>query len=145
MTNESRIKPPMWFWVVSIIALLWNLMGAYAYLIDAYTSIEDLEAMTQAQRELYESRPAWVTGAFAIAVWAGVLGCIALLIKKKWARPVLLISLIGVIGHQVYMFFLSNTFEVMGSESMGLPIAVLVIAIGLVYFAKIAQKKGWLT
>lgn len=135
----------MWFWIVSIIALLWNLMGAYAYVIDAYTSIEDLEAMTQAQRELYESRPAWATGAFAIAVWAGVLGCIALLIKKKWARPVLLISLIGVIGQQLYMFFLSNTLEVMGSESLGLPIAVLIIAIGLVYFAKIAQKKSWIT
>lgn len=145
MENISRIKPPVWFWVISVIALLWNLMGAYAYLVDAYTSIEDLEAMTQTQRELYESRPSWAIGAFAIAVWGGVLGSIALLLRKKWARPVLLISLLGVIANQIYMFFLSNTFEVYGSTEMGLQIFVLIISIALVYFAGIAQKKGWLT
>lgn len=145
MENSSTIKPPLWFWIVSVIALLWNLMGAYAYLVDAYMSIEDLEAMTQSQRELYESRPAWVTAAFAIAVWGGVLGCIGLLLKKKWARPVLLISLFGVIGQQVFNFFLSNTFEVYGSEAMYAPIVILVISIALVYFARIAQGKGWLS
>ncbi len=145
MTSETMTKPPTWFWVVSILALLWNLAGVGAYLMDAFMPVEALEAMTQEQRELHESRPPWVTGAYAIAVWGGVLGCIALLLRKKWARPVLLISLIGVIGHQIYMYFLSNTFEVMGSGSMALPMLVLIISVGLVYFARMAHNKGWLS
>ncbi|MBM1107081.1 hypothetical protein JQC67_13090 [Aurantibacter crassamenti] len=145
MENTSRIRPPVWFWVISVIALLWNLMGVFAYLADAYISVEDLTAMTQAQRELHESRPAWVTAAYAIAVWGGVLGCILLLLRKKIARPIILISLLGVIAQQVYIAFLSNTFEIYGSEALWLPIVILIFAVALVIFAKLAHSKNWLT
>lgn len=141
MENISKIKPPLWFWVVSVLALLWNLMGVSAYLADKYGLIE----LTPAQQELSDLAPTWTTAAYAIAVWAGALGCIALLLRKKWARPVLLISLLGVIANQLYMFFLSNTFEVYGSTEMVLQILVLIIGIALVYFAGIAQKRGWLS
>jgi len=141
MENTPRIKPPAWFWVVSVLALLWNLMGVSAYIVDKYGLME----LTTAQQELADLAPTWSTAAYALAVWGGALGTIALLLRKKWARPVLLISLLGVIANQIYMFFLSNTFEVYGSTEMGLQIFVLIISIALVYFAGIAQKKGWLT
>ena len=98
MSADSTNKPPVWFWVVSVLALIWNIIGVMSYLAQAYTSVEDLEKMTQAQRELFESQPAWVTGAFAIAVFGGTLGCIALLLRKKWAKPILIISLLGIGG-----------------------------------------------
>ncbi len=145
MTNKNTVKPPVWFWVVSGLALVWNIMGVLAYLGQAYMSIENLEKMSQAERLLFESQPAWVTGAFAIAVWGGALGCIALLLRKKWAKPVLLISLIGILGQMTYMFFLSNTFEVVGSEKMGMPIMIIVVGIALVFFAKSSQNKGWIS
>ena len=91
----TSVKPPVWFWVVSIIALVWNLMGVAAYLMDAYMSIEQLEAMSQEMRELYEGRPAWVTAAFAIAVFAGFIGSIGLLLRKKWAKRCLFFPLLG--------------------------------------------------
>jgi len=137
-------KPPVWFWVVSVLALLWNLMGVGAYLNDAFMSVDDLALLTQDQRLLYESTPAWVTGAFAIAVWGGLLGSIALLIRKKWAGTVLLISLIGALAQNVYLFFLSNTFEIMGAEAMYLSITVILIGILLVLFAKWARKKKYI-
>ncbi len=145
MTDNGITKPPVWFWVVSAVALLWNIMGALAYLSQAYMSIEDLEKMSQAERLLHESQPAWVTGAYAIAVWGGVLGCIALLLRKKWARPVLLVSLIGILGHMVYLFFMSNTFEVVGSDKMVMPIIIIIIGVCLVLFAKSSQNKGWIS
>ncbi|MRH99382.1 hypothetical protein GH721_02455 [Kriegella sp. EG-1] len=144
MENTSIVKPPLWFWIISVIALLWNLMGVGAYLADAFMSIEDLEALTQAQRELHESQPAWVTACYATAVWAGTLGCIFLLMRKKWARPVLLVSLLGVIGQQIYMKFLSNTYEVYGGAAMLLPIMVIIIAVALVFFARLSESKHWL-
>jgi len=137
-------KPPVWFWIVSVLALLWNLMGVSAYLSDAYMSVEDIGEMTQDYRALYESRPAWVTGAYAIAVWGGALASIGLLIRKKWARTLFLISLIGIIAQQVYQFFLSNTFEVLGSEAVFLPVAVVIIGTLLLLFAKWSEKKGYI-
>ncbi len=142
MTN---VKPPTWFWIVSVLALLWNLMGVAAYLADAFMSVEALGEMSQEMRELYEGRPAWVTAAYAIAVWFGALGCIALLLRKKWAVPVFLISLIGIVGQQIYNFFLSNTFEVVGSGAMFLPIMVVIIGVALWLFARSSVAKNWIS
>ena len=144
MTKDQEINPPKWFWIVSVLALLWNIMGVMAYLKDAFMSVEDLEKLTQAERLLYESQPAWATAAFAIAVWGGTLGCIALLLRKKWARPVFLISLIGIVVQLVYAFFLSNSFEVYGPGAVAMPIIVALIGILLVFFSGKAQNKGWI-
>ena len=144
MTN-SRNKPPMWFWIVSVLALLWNLAGAMAYLGQAYMSVETLAQMSDAERLLYESQPAWVTAAFAIAVWGGSLGCIALLLKKKWAKPIFSISLLGIVAQLSHSFFMSNSFEVYGSGAMVMPIMILIVGIALVYFTNSALKKGWLS
>lgn len=38
--------------------------------------------MTPAQLKLLDETPAWVTAAFAIAVFGGFLGCIGLFLKK---------------------------------------------------------------
>lgn len=144
MTTNLK-KPPIWFWVVSVLALLWNLLGVGAYLNDAFMSVEDLGKLTQDHRLLYESKPAWVTGAYAIAVWGGAIGCIALLMRKKWARTLLLISLMGILAQKVYQFFMSNTYEVLGSTAMFLPILVILIGISLVWFAKRAEKNGYMS
>lgn len=144
MTTKIRVKPPTWFWIVSALALLWNLVGVGAYMSQAYMSIEDLEKMSQAERLLFESQPAWATGAFALAVWGGALGCIALLLRKSWAVPVLGISLIGIVVQMVYSFFLSNSFEVYGLGAMVMPIMVLVIGVGLILFARKVSAKNWL-
>lgn len=45
-------------------------MGVIAYPGLAYMS-EDLEKMSQAERILLASQPAWATGTFAKAVWGG--------------------------------------------------------------------------
>ena len=120
-------------------------MGVAAYLGDAYTSVEQLEQMTQAQRELFEGRPAWVTAAFAIAVFAGAIGSVALLIRKKWAKPVLTLSLIAAIAQFIYNTFMTNTIEVMGNQAIIFPILVLGIGLYLIFFAKKGIQNGWLS
>ena len=144
MTTETRIKPPVWFWVVGVLALLWNLSGVVAYLDQAFMSDMDLGKLPDAERMLHESEPAWVTGAFALAVWGGALGCIALLLRKKWAVPVFVISLVGILAQMSYAFFMSNSFEVYGPGAMIMPIMVIIIGIALVFFAKKATAKQWL-
>ncbi len=146
MTNNVTTKPPAWFWVVSVVALLWNLLGAMAYLAEAFITDEMKAAMPADQLELMENTPAWATAAFAIAVWGGVLGCIGLLLRKKWARPVLVVSLLGILVQMSYFFFMTNAAEVYGAaQGVIMPVLFILIAVGLVLFAKTAQKKGWIS
>lgn len=145
MNDKSTVKPPIWFWIISVIALLWNLMGVSAYLTEAFMSDEVFSTLPEAQQMLYESRPSWVTAAFAIAVWSGLIGCIALLLKKKWTTAIFVLSLFGILLQQLYHFFLSNTFEVMGTSAMLLPILIVIFGVALIIFANYATKKKWLS
>ena len=146
MTKSVTIKPPAWFWIVSVVALLWNLLGAMAYLAQAFITDEGKGMLPADQLELLENTPAWATAAFAIAVWGGVLGCIGLLVRKKWARPVLLVSLLGILVQMSYAFFMTNATEVYGTaQGVVMPLLLIVIGIGLVLFAKSSQNKGWIS
>jgi peptidoglycan/LPS O-acetylase OafA/YrhL len=145
MTENSSSKPPIWFWVVSVIALIWNLMGVMAYLGQAYMSDDVLNALPEAEQALYRDTPAWATASFAIAVWGGALGCLFLLLRKRWAKPVLLVSLIGIIVQMVYNIFISKASEVYGPGGAIMPIIVIVIGIFLVWFSKKSHREGWIS
>ncbi|MFT5736104.1 MAG: hypothetical protein ACI9SG_000444 [Maribacter sp.] len=144
MTTTTNLKPPAWFWVVSALGLGWNIMGAVAYLGQAYMPIESLEQMSQAERLLFETQPVWVTAAFAVAVWGGTLGCLLLLFQKKWAKPVLLISLIGILTQMSHSFFMSDAFDVYGAAGLVMQIMVVLIGVLLLFIARKAISKAWL-
>lgn len=146
MTSTIKSKPPVWFWIVSIVALLWNIMGVKAYLDDAYGKDEAMATLSEAQRVIFETQPTWLTAAFALAVFGGALGCIALLLKKKWAWSLFLISLIAASARTVYYFFMTNSTEVFDVVAGTiLPIVVIVIAGFLLIFSKIAKDRNWIS
>ncbi|MGI9551733.1 MAG: hypothetical protein ACR2MT_11065 [Aurantibacter sp.] len=146
MTNEIKIKPPAWFWVVSVLALVWNIMGAMAYLGSVYMTDETKAEMTTEQLSLMEAAPAWATAAFAIAVWGGLLGCVALILRKKWARPVLMISLLGILVQMAHWFFMTNGTELYDQvQGVIMPLLVIIIGIALVYLARVAHNRGWIS
>jgi len=146
MTFDLKTKPPMWFWIVSVIALLWNIMGVIAYLSDAYLKEETMAALTDAQRTIFETQPTWLTAAYALGVFLGALGCIGLLLKKKWAAPLFVISFIAVLARTFYYFFMTNATEVFDVlEGIVLPIVVIVIAGLLIIFTKIAKDRNWIS
>ena len=122
--------PPRWYKPIAGAALLWNLIGASAYLTDVTTSPDAVAKMTEAQRAMYESRPAWFVAAYACAVWFGVGGSLGLLLRKRWATPLLLVSLLGLMAQDVALFSrpeVQADATVMGLQGMVLVIAVLLL------------------
>ena len=143
MTNST--KPSSSFWVISIIALLWNLMGVVAYLGQAFLT-DDMKAMIpEDQLAIIENTPAWATAAFALAVWFGLLGAILLLTKKKIAKTVFLISLIGILVQLVYNFTMTNALEVYGTSGLIQPILTVGIGVFLVWYSKKCADDGILS
>lgn len=144
--NTKTIKPPKWFWIVSVLALLWNVLGVKAYLDMAYMSDAMKSTLPADQLALIENTPAWVTAAFAIAVWGGLLGSMALLLRKKWAKSVLALSLLGIFFQMAHSFFMTNASEVYGPvQGLIIPIMVIAIGIGLLLFARLSDRKQWLS
>ena len=144
MTNSTN-KPNVGFWIIGVIALIWNLMGAMAYIVQAFMTDEMLTALPENEQALYANVPAWVTAAFAIAVFGGVLACILLLLRKKMASMVFVISLIAILLQMTYNLILSDASEVYGPGGMVMPIMVIFIGLFLVWYSKDTTKKGWLS
>lgn len=143
MTDKIN-KPTSAFWIIGAVALLWNIMGVVAYLGQAYMTDEVLKALPLTEQEYYNNLPAWVTASFAIAVFAGLLGCLGLLMRKKWATFLFVISLVAVIVQSAYNLFMQEFVEVSG-EKMIWPILVFLIATLLVFLSRKAAKEGWIS
>lgn len=146
MTTNIKTKPPVWFWIISIVGLLWNLIGVNEYISAAYARDEMMATYSEAQRAIFDGQPIWLTAAFALAVFGGTLGCIALFLRKKWATPLFWISLVAVSARTGYYFFMTNTTEVFDLlQGTILPIAVIVIAGLLLIYSKISKDRNWIS
>nr|BFF37598.1 hypothetical protein BACT7_24600 [Tenacibaculum mesophilum] len=143
MTDSN--KPTTLFWIIGIAALVWNGLGVMSYIGQAYMTDEVRAALPEAERALYENVPTWVTAAFAIAVFGGLLGSAFLLMRKKLARPMFLISLIAIVVQMSYNLFMSRAAEVYGPGSIIMPIMVIVIGVFLLMYSKKTIAKGWLS
>jgi hypothetical protein len=143
--TKSTNKPGIDFWIIGIVALLWNLSGVYFYLQQAYMTQEDLLALPLEQQPFYQNIPAWVTGAFAIAVFGGTLGCILLLMRKKLATTLFLVSLVGIIVQMIYNVFMSGAVEVLGTGVLVMPITVLLIGVFLLWYSRKKVAEGILS
>lgn len=140
--NENNI--PKWFWVVSSLALIWNLMGVMAFVQSMMMSPEALAELSEAKLELHKNTPTWANGAFAFAVIGGFLGSLLLLLKKKAALVVFIVSLIAILIQMYNAFFIMDSFSVFGPGGVIMPIMVIVIAILMIVFAKVSINKVWI-
>ncbi|NAS31824.1 hypothetical protein GTQ40_12625 [Flavobacteriaceae bacterium R38] len=142
---ETTNKPPKSFILIGILALLWNLIGVFFYLSSAYMPDEVFETFTQAQQDFMNNTPAWATAAFAIAVFAGTLGAIGLLLKKKWCITLFTLSLLAAIAQNVYGYILSNGYEVNGPSGLIVPTLVILIGLFLISYSRKAKANGWVS
>ena len=134
-----------WFWVIGVLALLWNLAGLSAFVMDMTISADALELMSEGQREQYANNPMWLKIVYGIATIGGTLASIALLMKKKWAVMLFLISFVAIIIQFAFGIFGSSVVEESGAVALILPITVIIIGGLLWYYAKNCDGKGWLS
>ncbi|MEO7043099.1 MAG: hypothetical protein ABI035_12620, partial [Gemmatimonadaceae bacterium] len=125
-------------------ALLWNLVGCLAFVSDLRLTPDDVAKLSQAQQALYNARASWATAATALAVIGGALGCVGLLLGKKWALPVLVASLIGLLVQDYGLFVVAGGAALSGQTALVLQGLVLLIAIGLILLSRKGIARGWL-
>lgn len=144
MTSYQR-KPTNLFWLISTLALIWNLIGIFNYLTQAFMTDEILAYLPQDQQLMYQEVPAWVTAAFAIAVFSGAIGALLLLLKKKIATTFFILSFIGIITQMSYGLLLDENTDSYGP--MGLLMPFMIISIGgyLIWYSKKATEYRWLS
>lgn len=140
--SSDLLKPPAMFWIIAAFGLLWNFAGVAAFIHDVF--FLDPETLETLQRDFYASRPSWALAAYGTAVFGGALGCVALLLRRSWALPMLLVCLAGILVQNYQGIFLGDAIKVFGPEGLILPFSVLGIALFLTWWASYSKRKGWL-
>ena len=82
---------------------------------------------------------------FGLAVTTGVLGAVALLMRRRIATTLFAVSLAAVLTQNLHGFVLTNGMQVMGPSAVGIALTVIVVGIGLLIYAGRAAKHGWIS
>ena len=136
---------PMSFRVVAVVALLWNLFGLFSFYTNVTATPAVIASRPEAQQQIAAATPRWVFVAFAIATIAGVLGSLGLLLGKRWAVPVLLLSLLAILVQFGSIYALTPTWVLTGIGGAILPLCIGAFGLFLWWYARKAAARGWLT
>lgn len=125
---------PAWYWIIAMLAVLWEGFGCYVYLSQTL--------MPEASREAgYATMAKWQWGVFAIAVWSGLIGAIGLLLRKGWAFVALLVSL----AFAAIQYGYEAATDGIPADAIPIAISVIIVGLLLVAFANHAKKRGWIS
>lgn len=141
---QAAHRPSSTYWIVAILMLAWNAMGVMAYIAQATMTPDALAALPPAERAAYAAIPAWVTAAYAFAVFGGFSGCLLLLVRSRWALLVLLLSLLGVLAQMTYVVLIAKAYATFGPRGLIMPALVIAGASFLLWYAGRAARRGWL-
>ena len=140
--NQTNVKTPVHLWIVGVLSILWNAMGAFDYAATQLRFESYMSQFTQQQLDYFYSFPAWMEAAWAIAVWCALLGSVFLLLRKSWAVALFGIAILGMLVSTVYNFVLSDGLAVMGTTGAIFTAVIWVIAILIFFYARAMQKRG---
>ncbi|WP_116364565.1 hypothetical protein [Parahaliea mediterranea] len=136
LTDSRASAAPWHLWVVGVVSLLWNAAGAFDFTMTQTRNAEYMSAFTPEQLDYFYGLPLWVLICWGIAVWGAVLGSILLLLRKRLAVAVFLVSLVGMVLTTVHSYVLSNGLEVMNDPfALWFSGAIFVVGLFLLIYA----------
>ena len=142
MTTET--KPPVWFWVVAILLLLWEAMGCYACGLQIKLGAAAMGPVDAWSLKYYAALPIWYNWIYGVATFGGLLGGLALLLRNRRASTLFWISFVAIIVMFGYAFAATDLIAHKGLGNV-LPFPLFIAAVGAVsiWFTGFAVRKSW--
>ena len=142
---DNQVTPgavvPAWYWIAAGLALLFEATGCFMYLAQVSA---DRATLPLDQRAIWDATPPWMVAAYAIAVWVGLAGAALLLMRRKLAVSLLLVSLLAVVVQFSGLFIVTQLRQTVPDTALAGPIAVLVGCYLIFHLARLASRRGWL-
>lgn len=146
MTMRGGIakKAPWHLWVVGVVAVLWNGIGAYDYVMTMVGGVDYLRqaGLSEALVAAFGAMPMWVSVAWPLAVWSAVLGSVLLLARSRWAFPVFVTSLIVYLANQVHHYGLSEIGALSGTSGLAIAATIALSLVFLIWYARMMTRRG---
>jgi hypothetical protein len=141
--NEQGAPQPIagWFKIAAIASILFMAIGCAGYVMDVTT---DPSTLPIDQRNLVMARPIWQVAAYAIAVWVGLLGSVLLLMRRKAAEPLLMVSLMAAAFTFLPYVTVPAIRDNITTNDIAFAVVILLITGTIWKFARRSRQRGWL-
>ena len=130
-----------WYMPAAVGSLLFMALGCIMYLMHIFA---DPAAMPLDQRAAYEAEPTWVNAAFAIAVWVGAAGALMLVLRRKYAEMLLMVSVAAVLVWLAGLLLVAGLRENMSANDLLVALIITAITWTIFWFARHSRMRGWL-
>ena len=142
---RTLVKPPVWFWVAGVLLLVWGLIGVGGFVADRMMTSEMVTKMSDYDRQLRASQPGWTVWAYGLATVTGLLGSLALLMRRRAAQPLYVASLVFVVVLFGYVLGATDIIAAKGfGPAAGLPIVIALLALFSIWLASLARRRRWI-
>ncbi len=136
----QKIKTPWWFWLVALLAVLWNYGGVMDFMMTHTQNQDYMANFTAAQQEYFYSFPLWANIAWAAGVFGAMLGSLLLLLRTRFAFHAFAISIGGMVVSFAYQFISDAPDDLYSFATIAFTVAIWVIAFLLLWFSLAMQK-----
>jgi hypothetical protein len=143
MTNAS-VKTPWHIWLVGLFAVLFNSIGVFDFVMSMLQGAKYLASagMTPDQIAHYQQMPSWMMFVWAAGVFGALLASTLLLLRRKQALLVFIVSLAAFLVSVLYTYVLTNGGDVMGRQ-MAITSAVIVgLLIFFSWYSRAMAQRG---
>ena len=138
-------KPSVWYWVICIVLFLWSLMGVVDFVMTQTHNEAYLASYPQEMLDYWFAFPFWVNLAWGVAVFGGLFGWGLMLLRRSWAVPLFILSLLGMIVTNIY-YFTTGGFA-MQAEHGGIvaqifTVVIILLSIFAIWYSRRARANG---
>jgi hypothetical protein len=142
MTEAYERQPiARWYMIGAIASVLFMALGCAVYVMHVTA---DPAALPLDQRAAYAAEPSWLTGLNAVAVWVGVIGAVLLVMKRRSAETVLLVSFIATVLWLAGLLLVPTLRDALSTNDIAVAVIVTLITGTIYSFARHSRQRGWL-
>lgn len=137
-------KTPWHLWVVGALSLLWNAVGALDFTMTQMKNATYLKAFTPDQLAYFAAIPLWVVVAWGVGTWGSLVGSLFLLLRRKLATNLFVMSALGAILTDIYTYGLSDGLKIMkgGAGTIAFSAVIFVIVVLLAMYSRAMCRRG---
>ena len=138
------MKTPWHLWLVGVVTLIWNGVGAMDYYMTATKNQTYMSGFSPEQLEFFYSFPTWAVAGWAVGVWGGVLGSLLLLLRNKAALWVFVASFMGMLVSSTYTNVIGDVLmsQVVGPSAMIFAGVIMIVGLALVWYSRVMKIAG---
>jgi len=141
---DSRFTPqPLarWYMMAAIVSLAVMAFGCLGLVVHLGTDPSQLPLDERAQ---FLAEPRWVLAASAIGFIAGAGGGVFLVMRRRAAERLLLLSLAGMLVWIGGMFVTPDFRDLLSQNQIAVILVVLAVTWTIYWFARHSRQRGWL-